>query len=50
MDFDLLLSGNPWCIFLVDWINTIAYVVLHGNTIEHKYYIEGESKVFEILL
>ena len=44
IDVDLQLGDNSRCIFLGDWINTFAYVVLDGKTIERKYFIEGESK------
>ncbi|MBR5455513.1 MAG: UDP-2,3-diacylglucosamine diphosphatase [Bacteroidaceae bacterium] len=44
IDKDLSLEGGSRCIFLGDWISTFAYVVFDGNTIERKYYIEGESK------
>ena len=44
IDQDLPLGETSRCIFLGDWISTFAYVVFDGNTIERKYYIEGESK------
>ena len=44
IDKDLPLGDASRCIFLGDWISTFAYVVFDGNTIERKYYIEGESK------
>ena len=44
IDKDLPIGESSRCIFLGDWINTFAYVVLDGKTIERKYYIEGESK------
>ena len=44
VDEDFSLGDNSRCIFLGDWIDTFAYVVFDGKTIEKKYYIEGESK------
>ena len=44
IDHDMSLGENSRCIFLGDWISTFAYVALDGKTIEHKYFIEGESK------
>jgi UDP-2,3-diacylglucosamine hydrolase len=44
IDHDMPLGENSRCIFLGDWISTFAYVALDGKTIEHKYFIEGESK------
>ena len=44
VDEDLPLGDSSRCIYLGDWISTFAYVVLDGNTIERKYFVEGESK------
>lgn len=44
VDEDLPIGDASRCIYLGDWISTFAYVVLDGNTIERKYFIEGESK------
>ena len=46
IDEDFPLGNTSRCIFLGDWISTFAYVVFDGNTIERRYYIEGESKNF----
>lgn len=44
VDEDLPIGEASRCIYLGDWISTFAYVVLDGNTIERKYFIEGESR------
>ena len=43
IDVDLSLGDNSRCIFLGDWISNFSYVVIDGDTIERKHYIEGEK-------
>jgi UDP-2,3-diacylglucosamine hydrolase len=44
IDKDVPLSDSSRVVFLGDWISKFDYLVIDGNTIEHKYYVEGESK------
>ncbi len=44
IDEDMPIGETSRCIFLGDWIGTFAYVVFDGVTIEHKHFVEGESK------
>ena len=43
IDTDVALS-NSRVIFLGDWISTFDYVVIDSNSIEHRHFVEGESK------
>lgn len=43
IDTDVSLADSR-VIFLGDWITKFDYVVIDGNSIEHKHYVEGESK------
>lgn len=44
IDTDISLGESSRVIFLGDWISKFDYVVLDGNSIEHRHYVEGESK------
>ena len=44
IDEDMPIGETSRCIFLGDWIGTFAYVVFDGVTIEHKHFVEGESR------
>lgn len=44
IDKDIALCDTSRFIFLGDWITTFAYVVIDAEKIEHKYYVEGDSK------
>ena len=41
---DVPLGENSRVIFLGDWISKFDYVVVDANTIEHRHFVEGESK------
>jgi UDP-2,3-diacylglucosamine hydrolase len=41
---DVPLGDNSRAVFLGDWISKFDYVVIDSNSIEHKFFIEGESK------
>ena len=43
IDTDVSLADSR-VIFLGDWITKFDYVVIDSNSIEHKHYVEGESK------
>ena len=41
---DVPLGDNSRAVFLGDWISKFDYVVIDSNSIEHKFFVEGESK------